>query len=236
MKILLKIILVVIFFKPLLIHPQPVENKKSEFSEIEDAWLKQLKNLQPEKTSEIPKEQESKTSIFGEAPSFVSIFSRFVFTLLFFGIFLYFLIQYFKKKNWIVNQNLSPIKILGSIPLMSGKYLQIIDIYGQIVILGISENNINVVQIVENSRISEKLRLWYEENQKRNQQSQWNISDFLQKVFGNSFSFWHQKIKTQRNFYTELKERNHDEIYLEDLEELLQFQKNKLKKFHKQYE
>lgn len=228
MKIFLKIFFALQFLNPMYVLPQTIDTKKPEFSEIEDSWLKQLKNQQKE-ASQKP-EEEPKKSILGEAPSFINVFSRFVFTLLLFGMFFYFFIQYFKKKNWIVNQNLSPIKILGSVPLMSGKYLQIIDIYGQIVILGISENNINVVQVVENSRISEKLRLWYEENQKRNQQNQWKFSEFLQKVFGNSFSFWHENIKNQRNFYTELKDRNPDEIYLEDLEELIKFQKKKLKK------
>ncbi|MFN3603075.1 MAG: flagellar biosynthetic protein FliO [Leptonema sp. (in: bacteria)] len=221
-----------IFFNANFLLPQTPLNKKAEINEIEESWLKQIQNPKNEKSEENQKESETitKENLFGEPPSFVSLFSRFTLVLFLSAGFVYFLIQYFKKKNLIINQNISPIKILGSIPLMAGKYLQIVDISGQIVILGISENNIQLIQIVENSRIAEKLRLWYEENEKKIRQSQWNFSRIMNKIFGNPFSFWHENSKDQRNFYTELKERNSEDIYLEDLEELFKFQKEKLKK------
>lgn len=242
MKNFKKIIPVILILKINLIFPQTIEkpSKTNELNQIEESWLKEFQNTKNQKPSLQEENDQVKNesttnqkNLMGEAPSFINLFLKFIFVLFLFGIFLYFLIQYFKKKNLIVNQTLSPVKILGSIPLMSGKYLQIIDLVGQIMIIGISENNITLIQTVENSRIAEKIRLWYEENQKRISQTQWDFSEILNKIFGGQFSFWHndKNLKKQRNFYTELKDRESNEILLEDLEELIRFQKDKLKNF-----
>lgn len=240
MKNFKKIFIVILILKMSFIFPQTLEKrtKTNELNQIEESWLKEFQNSKNQNSnlqSENDQEKNTNTqkNLLGEAPSFINLFSKFILVLLLFGIFLYFLVQYFKKKNLIVNQTSSPVKILGSIPLMSGKYLQIIDLLGQIMIIGISENNITLIQTVENSRIAEKIRLWYEENQKRMSQTSWDFTEILNKIFGGQFSFWHkdQNLKKKRNFYTELKDRETNEIFLEDLEELLRFQKDKLKIF-----
>ncbi|GIX41088.1 MAG: hypothetical protein KatS3mg129_0821 [Leptospiraceae bacterium] len=224
-------------------------NKQDPIKDIENDWLKELKKetdpsntdknqtvLQNEEKEK--KEQENQT-LFGESPSFIGIFIRFVLILGIFGISFYYVIQYFKRKNLILSDSFSPIQVLASIPIMSGKFLQIVDVAGQIMILGVSENNINLIQIVENSLVAEKIRLWHEEYKKKQMLNQFQLKDILNKIFGNQFSFWHNEEKqvqnNKNNFYSYLNNQPSDnDVKWEDLEELLEIQKEKLKRFKKQ--
>lgn len=218
-------------------------NQNESYKEIEKNWLQELKkeklensqNNNTETTNEVTlesKENSQNQTIFGEAPSFISIFFRFIMILVVFAAIIIIMIRYFKKKNLILTNHTGPIEVLASIPLMSGKFLQIVDIAGQIVILGISEHNISLVQVVDNSVIAEKIRLWRENFKKKEKESQWNWKDFISKLFGENFNLWHHKTDNTKSFYSELvQNQENDNIKFDELMELLEIQKKKLKRY-----
>jgi len=225
---------IVLFFGINSLYSEPILEKNSEIKEIEKNWLKELNKIEKETTNPVNNPQSPtnpKQTLFGEGPSFIELFIRFVLILGIFGASFYFVIKYFKKKNLILNDAFAPIQVLASIPIMSGKFLQIVDVAGQIMILGISENNVSLIQIVENSIVSEKIRLWHEEYKKKQNVPpiQWN--NILEKIFGKPFSFWHEDTEKQnkRDFLSYLNNQP-SEVRWDDLQQLLEIQKNKLKK------
>ncbi len=214
--------------------------KNEEYKEIEKNWLRELKkenqtdasmNASTENQDSSPLNVQNQT-LLGQAPSFIDIFFRFIMVLVVFSSIIIILIRYFKKKNLILTNHNSPIEVIASIPLMSGKFLQIVDIAGQIVILGISEHNISLVQVVENSVIAEKIRLWKETYKKKEREAQWNWKGFFSNLFGENFSIWHNKIDNTKTFYSELVPNQENEnVKFDELMELLEIQKKKLKRY-----
>jgi len=243
------ITLIVFNIGMIVLNAEPVTEKNLKnvetdtIKEIEKDWLQELnkkKEITPNQIQNQIKDQENekdiknqKANLLGEAPSFIEIFIRFILILAIFGISFYYVIRYFKKKNYIMNDNLSPIQVLASIPIMSGKFLQIVDVAGQIMILGVSENNINLIQIVENSIIAEKIRLWHEEYKKKQSINQIQIRTIIDKLLGKGFSFWYEeKNKNNKNFFSQLTNQPYSEEHKwNELQELLQIQKDKLKRF-----
>ncbi len=216
--------------------------QNESYKEIEKNWLQELKkekHINTESNNTETKqfimesiENPQNQTIFGEAPSFISIFFRFIMILVVFTSIIMIMIKYFKKKNLILTNHTGPIEVLASIPLMSGKFLQIVDIAGQIVILGISEHNISLVQVVDNSVIAEKIRLWRENYKKRERELQWDWKEILSKILGNHFSLWHNKIDNSKSFYSELvQNQDKENIKFDDLMQLLEIQKKKLKRY-----
>ncbi len=234
MKIYKFFFLFIIIFFSNLIYSQEKELKEesiksNNLKEIEEQWLRELKKQDVPKA--VDSEKQKNTVSADEPPSVFSLVIRFVITLAIFGFLFYYFIRFLKKKNLILNQENSPVQILATIPLMSGKFLQIVDIAGQLMVLGISENNVNLIQIIEKSTVSEQIRLWFE-NQKNKtvlEKSLWK--DLVKKLFGEKFSLWHQGEKKMRNFYSELTNQKNEKIKIEDLNDLLKLQKEKLKQW-----
>ncbi|MCS7205240.1 MAG: flagellar biosynthetic protein FliO [Leptospiraceae bacterium] len=228
---------VLLIFSLILIgnlYSQEVSKKdpQQELKEIEKSWMEEIQMQNPQRTlNPAPNENPQANVIFDETPTVAGLIFRFVFVLGIFGFFFYYLIKYLKKKHWIVGDTASPVQILGTIPLMSGKFLQIVDIAGQIVILGISENSIQLVQVVENSIVAEKIRLWYQDYQQKRRayENQWKT--FFRENFFQTFQLWHSQKNPQRSFYAELTNKKNDEITLKEFEELLRIQQDQLKRF-----
>jgi hypothetical protein len=76
-----------------------------------------------------------------------------------------------------------------------------------------------------------KRQLWHEEYKKKQNVPpiQWN--NILEKIFGKPFSFWHEDTEKQnkRDFLSYLNNQP-SEVRWDDLQQLLEIQKNKLKK------
>jgi len=229
---------IVLIFGINSLYSEPNLKKNSEIQEIEKNWLKELNKIEKETTNPVNNPESpsnSKQTLFGEGPSLIELFIRFILILGIFGTSFYFVIKYFKKKNLILNDTFAPIQVLASIPIMSGKFLQIVDVAGQIMILGVSENNVSLIQIVENSIVSEKIRLWHEEYKKKQNVPPFQWKNILDKIFSKPFSFWHEnsEIHNKRDFLSYLNNQP-TEVRWDDLQQLLEIQKNKLKKLREE--
>lgn len=97
-----------------------------------------------------------------DAPSFLGLLLRFVVIAGLMGGGLYLFVRLVKKRTGIVNAEEGPVQVLASVPLMPGKFLQIVDMAGQIMVLGISESGVRLVHIVDSSVTAERIRLWHQ--------------------------------------------------------------------------
>lgn len=97
-----------------------------------------------------------------ETPSFVGLLLRFLVIAGIMGGSLYVFVRFVKKRTGIVTAQEGPVEILASVPLMPGKFLQIVDLAGQIMVLGVSESGVRLVHIVDSSVTAERIRLWHQ--------------------------------------------------------------------------
>ncbi len=126
-----------------------------------------------------------------EPPSFFSVLLRFVLLLGAMTLGLYYFARFIKKKQGIpagTENNL--IRVIVTQPLMNGKYLQIVDMAGQLLVIGVSENGVSLVKHIEDGPTADKVRLWKES------QSDAPVPefDFLGRIYtavtGKQFQFW----------------------------------------------
>ncbi len=74
------------------------------------------------------------------------------------GIFYYFL-RYVTKKAGIQVLGTDAIHVLSMVPIGQNKYLQIIDLAGKVFVLGVSENNINLITEIKDKSEIDHIRL-----------------------------------------------------------------------------
>ena len=63
-----------------------------------------------------------------------------------------------KKRNRIVTDT-DMIKVLGTYPLASNRLIQVVEIAGKIMILGVTDSNINLITEVEDGELIDKIKL-----------------------------------------------------------------------------
>ncbi|MCE9597383.1 MAG: flagellar biosynthetic protein FliO [Spirochaetia bacterium] len=95
-----------------------------------------------------------------ERPSFVSTLIRFLgMFVLMIGAF-YGVMRYLKSKS--VGGSMGDLATtLGSVALAPGKHLQVVDLAGKILVLGVSEAGVQLVTEVEDARTAERIRIWH---------------------------------------------------------------------------
>ncbi|MCB1139368.1 MAG: flagellar biosynthetic protein FliO [Leptospiraceae bacterium] len=188
----------------------------------------------PEETSAEPAAQSpgpsSRMFVQQEGPSFFSLFFRFVLFMGLMGAGFYGLVRFMKKKSGIVSSgDGGPLRVVASISLMPGKYMQVVDMAGQLMVLGVSDQGVRLLQTVEDGSVADRIRLW-EENRPE------PAENFLQGLQGllktTDLRLW--KSKNQReskpDFQAILSGRSSsDDVPMEDLEALLQQQNRRLR-------
>ncbi len=166
-----------------------------------------------------------------EGPSFFSLFIRFV---LFMGLMaggFYGLVRFMKKKSGIVSSSSGgPLRVVASISLMPGKYMQVVDMAGQLMVLGVSDHGVRLIQTVEDATVADRIRLW-EENKPEPAD---NFLNGLQGLLKSTdFRLWKPRNEGRSNrtdFQAILKGRApDDDVPIEDLEDLLKQQNRRLR-------
>ena len=186
-----------------------------------------LPNPGPEK-SEAPASAPGPQSLFGnreEAPSFFSVFLRFV------GFGALLLLFFVFTMRWIKRRNLLPtmfesdlVQIIARIPLMPGKTIQIVDLAGQILVLGVSDQSMDLILEVKNGELADRIRLW--QSQKSVLTEKESLLDQITTlVRGNRF--WQEK--PAKSDFAALLGMKKEEEGSEDLSRLLTTQKERLR-------
>jgi len=237
-------------------QPPASDARQHQLSEINNAWMDQINRTPSPQREGAPPGGETPTegsspvqgfsnpgpaespSIFGqeEGPSFISVVLRFIGLMaLMLGVF-YYIIRMMKKKSGGLFNSGGPMQVLSSVPLMQGKFLQVVDLAGRILVLGVSDAGVNLILDVDDATTADKIRLWHA-NRPAISDGAGNLIDRLGGLFKQSdFKFWHTKEekKASLDFEKMLKQETQGELFQdaadhEDaLTEMLRAQKRKL--------
>jgi flagellar biogenesis protein FliO len=96
-----------------------------------------------------------------ERPSFLGTLIRFLLMFaLMIGMF-YGVTRYLKSKA-VVGGSGDLAKTLGTVPLAPGKHLQIVDLAGKILVLGVSNAGVQLVSEITDARTADRIRVWHD--------------------------------------------------------------------------
>ncbi len=146
-------------------RPQPgEEQQQAPDSKPEEDSGTRLFNPGPAEEPAAPAQpQTPERGIFPdeERPSFLGTLVRF---LLMFGLMIgmfYGVTRYLKSKA-VVGGSGDLAKTLGTVPLAPGKHLQIIDLAGKILVLGVSNAGVQLVSEITDARTADRIRVWHD--------------------------------------------------------------------------
>ena len=95
-----------------------------------------------------------------QGTSFVSIILRFIgITVVMLGGF-YLVMRFIKSRSGTVVGGSDLVRIVASVPLVQGKFIQIVDMAGRLIVLGVSDAGINLLTTVDDARTADHIRLW----------------------------------------------------------------------------
>ncbi len=248
------------------LYPDP-EPRDARLKEIDQSWMSVIHNS-PEEPTSAEKKKESRDIEFAdpgtpvgevkgeaplasiqssfsgsesEGPSFVSVAMRF-FGLMAVMVGLFYLVtRYLKKKTGVISPGGDLVKVIASIPLMPGRFLQIVDLAGRLLILGTSESGVHLITEVEDAPTADRIRVWHSQRPSENLPDNLlgRLTDLIR---GSDFSFWSAEKKNtgspgKSNFHAELAahskasvagERIPESVRGDDLKELLRRQKKRI--------
>ena len=96
-----------------------------------------------------------------EAPSLAFTALRFVFFLALLVIIFYFGVRFFRLRNKnFFRRGDDLVEVLVSVPLVQGKFIQIVDVAGQLLVLGVSESGVQLLTPLKDGISVDKIRLW----------------------------------------------------------------------------
>ncbi len=187
------------------------KNQKKEaadktLSEIDKTWMQEIQgretsegsggNAKTEKSSSgsddvrlqnpgvIPSSTE-------EGPSFLSTAFRFVALLavMLGGLFL--VVRFIRMRNPALLPAGDLATVMATIPLVQGKFLQIVDLAGRMVVLGVSDHGVNMIMPVDDAVTADRIRLWHRDRG-RVVPASWGelLTKSIKKA---DFKFWEQK-------------------------------------------
>lgn len=126
-------------------------NLKILYCEVEETRLEQSKDKTTPK--DVPKAKEPLTNNKYNVNFFILI-AKALFSLLIITALIYFILRFFLKgQRWITRQQ-KFIQTIATCPLTPNKYIQIVELGNRLLVLGISEHNINLLtEIVDKETI-----------------------------------------------------------------------------------
>ncbi len=81
-----------------------------------------------------------------KGPSYFSLVVKTLFILGLFGLGVYVIFKYISQKQGLMAPNLNMIKLITSLPVGTNRFIQIIEIGNNYFLIGVSENNINLIK------------------------------------------------------------------------------------------
>ncbi|MGQ9615730.1 MAG: FliO/MopB family protein [Spirochaetota bacterium] len=156
--ILTLFLIIVIFFPPYLLAQEKASEKPSA---SEGEGIKKTDGGQEETTPGTqPPAYEYNEPEFGENKTsypFLILRTLAVLGVIIVGIYLLFRLL-LKNKNKIVTDS-EIIKVLATYPLAANRVIQIVDIAGQVLILGVSDANINLITEISDKEVIDRIKL-----------------------------------------------------------------------------
>lgn len=92
--------------------------------------------------------------------SFVSIAMRFALMLLLMIGAFYLLLKFVRSKSMGLSPAGDLVTVIASIPILQGRFIQIVDLAGKLLVIGVSDSGVNLISEIEDARTVDKIRLW----------------------------------------------------------------------------
>ena len=162
-------------------------------------------DLQTELSQAAAKSKEEQRALpQKEAPSFSSAALRFILFLSLLGLLLYFGLRFFRSRNQgLFHRGGDLVQLLVSVPLVQGKFLQIVDVAGQLLVLGVSDAGVQLLTNVSEGISADRIRLW--QSRQGPELPPNNMLDKLTAIIkGSDLSFL--STQTKQNFASVLKQ------------------------------
>jgi flagellar biogenesis protein FliO len=132
-----------------------------------------------------------------EPPSFLSVIIRFILLMAALVGGLWFVARFIKQKQGIpLSGENTLLKVIVSLPLMPGKYLQVVELAGQIMVLGISEQGVRLVRNIEDGPTADRIRLWKDSHSSDSYDPVSLMDRFSSVLSAKDFQFWKHETKT----------------------------------------
>ena len=160
------VIAVYLLLFPALIYPQESNGKAKKTAQGQNQ-VKNQKNLEEGKTLQDTKDNNTPAYQY-KAPTFGSSKTSYpmlilrtvaVLAIIVISIFVLFRILV-KNKNKIISDS-EIIKILATFPLATNRIIQIVDIGGKVLVLGVTDSNINLITTIEDKEVIDNIKLFY---------------------------------------------------------------------------
>ena len=133
--------------------------------------------IKPNSNSDLNNQENSNNTASREAPTLLGSALRLFFATSILLFLFYVCVSYIRKKNTRINLgNNDLVQVIISVPLIQGKFLQIVNIAGRFFILGVSEKKIELLDIIQDVNSISKIQMW------ESQQENSNIANVAQKT------------------------------------------------------
>ncbi len=139
---------------------------------------------------------EEKIASDDNAPSFFSAILRLGAVLFILFLVFYFGVRFFRfNKKGTFRRGDELVQVLVSIPLLQGKFIQVVDVASQLLVLGISDAGVQLLTNLQEGVPADRIRLW----QSRQKSEDVESIDFMDRLTGilkgSDFKFWNEKKK-----------------------------------------
>jgi len=125
-----------------------------------------------------------------DGPSFFSIVFRFLGLAALMILVLYAGLRLVRNKAGPLMGAGDLVQVIATVPLMQGRFLQIVDLAGQLLVLGVSDSGVHLVAEIDDARVGDRVRLWQAERARIP-----TPAGILEQLTGilkkTDFQFWH---------------------------------------------
>lgn len=126
-----------------------------------------------------------------EGPSLFSVIFRFfALMLVMIGLF-YMGMRYLRNKSGVPAMGGGDlVQVLVSTPLVQGKFLQIVDVAGRLMVLGVSESGVQMLETIDDGVVADRIRIW-QSRRAANATVPGGLLEQIQRQLGQTdFRFW----------------------------------------------
>ncbi len=134
--------------------------------------------------------KQSTNEATNKAPSFMGSLMRLVVLLLVLVFVLYFIVRVLRSRGVSFRKGDELVHVLVNIPLVQGKFLQVVDVAGKLLVLGVSEAGVQLLTSIDDGISADRIRLW-QSQQKKPQVDPASLGErFIAILKGTDFRFW----------------------------------------------
>ena len=133
-----------------------------------------------------------------EDSSFVGLFLQFfgVMSVLLGGFYL--VMRFLKNKTGSLGGGNDLVQVIASVPLVQGKFIQIVDLAGKLMVLGVADSGVNMLAEIEDSRTADRIRLWQSNRVAGAALPEGLLEKLTGLIKGGDFRFWNQAAESGR--------------------------------------